>query len=341
MMRYLTISILLFLFAFQAIAQDVHFSHIHASPLNNNPAWVGVFNSDFRFIMNYRNQWRTATSNFNTYALSVDSRVVNLSKKATLNAGFSFIGDSGGDLNYGTNNYNFHLGTLFPLDNKGKSFLTLGTQLGFIQQHVDFSQVQALEYEPLVYSYDLRAKTFDLSAGLGYYYSVSEQKSLYMGLAMYHINQPDMSVTSSGSEIPLFKRYVLNLGANWELKNNIGIQPSLVAYWQGPHKEINMGSFVSFKVGENSFKYGEDKRFYFGAWTRYYLSNQFRSGFDALILSARYDVGGFIATFSFDLTLSKLSQANGTVGGPELSLIYMVPVKRKNFSKSKVYCPKF
>ena len=42
-------------------AQDVHFSHIHASPTIMNPAMTGLFDGDLRLILNYRSQWNNFT----------------------------------------------------------------------------------------------------------------------------------------------------------------------------------------------------------------------------------------------------------------------------------------
>ena len=36
-------------------SQDIHFSHIHASPTFLNPAYTGVHNGTIRVIMNYPN----------------------------------------------------------------------------------------------------------------------------------------------------------------------------------------------------------------------------------------------------------------------------------------------
>ncbi|MEO0778461.1 MAG: type IX secretion system membrane protein PorP/SprF, partial [Bacteroidota bacterium] len=42
-------------------AQDVHFSHIHASPTLLNPSMTGLINGDLRLIANTRSQWQSVT----------------------------------------------------------------------------------------------------------------------------------------------------------------------------------------------------------------------------------------------------------------------------------------
>lgn len=321
-------------------AQDSHFSHIHASPIHNNPAWTGVFNNNFRLIMNYRNQWKSPTSNFNTFNLSFDTKYVIPKTKLSLNAGVSFFSDNGGDLHFGNNQYNFFGGSTIPLG-RG-NFISIGMQTGMIDHHIDISKVQSIDEEPLLQSMDLSRKSFDFSTGLGYYKSFNKENNLYAGFAVYHLNRPNVSIVEE-EQVALYKRLTANLGANWIFKNRMGIQPSVLMYWQGPHKEINMGSFVSMPISESHSKYstGPDMRLFFGAWFRYYVSNQFSSGFDALILSARYDVEHFILSFSCDITLSQLTNGTSFIGSPELSMIYSFSTEKKKKVNSRMDCPKF
>jgi len=340
-MKYTAI-IILILSTSLAFGQDAHFSHIHASPLNNNPAWTGVFNDDVRLIAGYRNQWKTPTSNFNTFALSVDGKYAIPGSRISLNGGFSFLTDQGGDLNYGVNNYNFLSGATVPLDGQGHNFFSLGIQLGFIDHHMDISKMVSLDYEPLVHSVDLNQRVLDISIGGGYFISLKENQTIYAGAAVYHLNQPNVSLIEDGS-VDLYKRWVANLGAMWEFRRGIGIQPSIILYWQGPHREINAGGFVSFPLSASSPGQDNEIRMYFGLWTRYYIQTRYSSGFDAMVLSTRCDIGKVILSASVDLTVSKLLRANSFVGSPEISVIYSFSVERPNrkVKKHKMHCPKF
>ena len=57
-----------------ANAQDVHLSHIHASPTFLNPAMVGLMNEDLRLIGNYRSQWQTFNAGYRTMIASADMK---------------------------------------------------------------------------------------------------------------------------------------------------------------------------------------------------------------------------------------------------------------------------
>jgi type IX secretion system PorP/SprF family membrane protein len=341
------IIITLFISWFACHSQDAHFSHIHASPLNNNPAWTGVFNDNFRLIVNYRNQWKSPTSNFNTFNLSFDGRYEVPGTAMSINGGIDFLTDKGGDLGYGTNNYNFLGGLTFPIGGRNRNFISVGSQVGFIDHHIDVSKIESIDDEPLIQSLELKKKSLDLSAGIGYFFTFSEQSHIYAGVAMYHINRPDVSILEN-SEDPLYQRWVANLGATYEFKR-FGIQPSVILYWQGPHREINPGTYFSFRLRDR--KYGDEKnmKIYAGLWTRYYIQTQYNSGFDALIFSTRYDMDKLAVSFSFDLTLSHLVEASTLIGSPELSLIYSFSTnsQRRNAgnikrnTKNKMQCPAF
>lgn len=325
----------------QAAAQDTHFSHIHASPLHNNPAWTGVFNDNFRLIVNYRNQWKTPTANYNTIHLSFDGKYVIPKTRMSLNGGISFQSDRGGDLGYGDHNYNLLGGATFPIGKRGINNFSVGIQAGFIRHHMDVTAIESIDVEPLAQYIQLNPSGVDLSAGIGYFLALSKTKSIYAGVAAYHLNQVNASLVE-GAEQPLYKRWVANLGANWEFKSGIGLQPGCIAYWQGPHREINIGSYVSFPITKKHHGKGHDTRLYFGAWSRYYVQSKYKSGFDALIFSTRYDFDKLVVGFSCDVTLSKLTSANGLVGSPEVSLMYSFPTEKRNKPvKSRVDCPKF
>ena len=348
-MKTLKILIIIALFASWVAchSQDAHFSHIHASPLNNNPAWTGVFNDNFRLIANYRNQWKSPTSNFNTFNVSFDARYVVPGTMMSINGGISFMTDKGGDLGFGKNNYNFLGGMTFPIGGGGRNFISVGTQVGFIDHHMDVTKIESLDDEPLINSLELKKKSLDISAGLGYFLAFSATNHIYAGVALYHINRPDVSLLE-GNENGLYERWVANLGANWEFRR-FGIQPGVIMYWQGPHREINPGTYFYFQLKDKSYGDSKDMKLYAGVWTRYYIETEYNSGFDAVIFSTRYDMDKLAVSFSFDLTLSQLVEASTLIGSPELSLIYSIPVtsKKRSYgnskrnSKSKMRCPAF
>ena len=134
---------------------------------------------------------------------------------------------------------------------------------------------------------------------------------------------------------------VVNAGAMWDINRKVAIQPSMIMYWQGPHKEINPGSFVSIQLTDTHYGFEHDTKIHVGVWARYYISSAYKSGFDALIFSSRYDFDHLSVSFSTDITFSKLAEASTFIGSPELSVIYSFSPKRNKKIKARTDCPVF
>ena len=91
----------LFLLAVQSLsAQDIHLSHIHASPTILNPSLAGLFNGDIRSITNYRSQWESFTNGYRTMVTSADMKVARMGVYDFLGAGLQVYSDKAGDLDF-------------------------------------------------------------------------------------------------------------------------------------------------------------------------------------------------------------------------------------------------
>src|SRR5260221_14626953 len=74
-------------------AQDTHFSQFTQSPLTVNPAQAGLFDGDFRAIVNYRNQW-SSVDGYRTEQLSCDGNMLkNKWTKGFLGLGLNVLSD--------------------------------------------------------------------------------------------------------------------------------------------------------------------------------------------------------------------------------------------------------
>jgi uncharacterized protein YukJ len=80
-MNELKILALLILFAPTIVeAQDIHWSQFSDNPIFQNPGQAGNFKGDYRFVANYRDQWRAVSVPFQTMSVSVDGRINKLKK---------------------------------------------------------------------------------------------------------------------------------------------------------------------------------------------------------------------------------------------------------------------
>jgi type IX secretion system PorP/SprF family membrane protein len=330
----------------RATAQDVHFSHIHASPIHLNPGLTGVFQGDHRVIMNYKNQWRNTTANYNTIAASVDGKITYFGNGSSLNYGLSMYGDRAGDLDYTIAGVYGNLGIAQSLGGDGNNFISLGVQSGMWHQSADLTKMDVFDPEPQIGNYfNQNTVVFDISLGGAWYYQTTKGFGLYLGGSVFHLNEPNIvtNVVSADQDDVLPRRYVFHGGAEmiFGKEKKFGILPSFAFMDQGPYREINVGAFMRFNIAGNKRR-PENPVFYFGVWNRFYAIKGFNDGTDAVIMSLRVDHRKMICSFSYDVTISALTAANTFTGGPELSIIWITGEKdRKGKTNKTVYCPVF
>jgi hypothetical protein len=77
--------------------QDIHFSQFNFSPLNQNPANTNLFDGDYRFVGNYRNQWPSVPVRYNTFSASAEMNFATLKNGDRIGAGLVFFFDRAGD----------------------------------------------------------------------------------------------------------------------------------------------------------------------------------------------------------------------------------------------------
>ena len=334
----------LFLGGTSMFAQDIHFSQFYMSPLNLNPAMTGVMNCRTRVVVNYRNQWSQVLKGdaYSTYSASYDQKLA-VGRSDYFGIGGTFWGDSAGELNYGTTQgrISFSYSKKMGGYRKSARYLVFGADAGITQRSVDVSGARWPSqhdgnggFDPTKPGGDIADSDFihaDLSAGLLFFNVLDEANNFYVGLALHHLNQPNVSFL--GNEESLTSRLTAHAGGQFELNRDFSILPGLIYMSQGQHREINVGTSARFNLGSRS----DGQSWQIGGWYR--IGNKVQGGIhsDAMILSTRFDYGNYGIGFSYDITVSKLRQAATANGAFEFSLNYLIcgPEKRS------VYCPRF
>jgi len=131
-------------------AQDVHFSHIHATPTFLNPAMTGLFDGDVRFSGNFRTQWTDVTRGYRTMAGAVDMKFAETKGNNVFGGGLQLISDKAGDLDFSTNIVSLNFSVLKALDRKGTHFVSLGFQNAFTSTSVNYAKIIANHAEPAI-----------------------------------------------------------------------------------------------------------------------------------------------------------------------------------------------
>jgi type IX secretion system PorP/SprF family membrane protein len=327
------------------LAQDIHFSQIHASPTVLNPALTGLFDGDYRVIANYRQQWRSASANYRTLAASADAHIMGLGQGGLLSGGIQVLADRAGDLDFTTSSALFTLGAARRLNSRGDHMISVAIQGGLLQQSLNFAAMQVFDPEPVVMSGASNRRIVpDASVGLAWYKGLGREHKIYAGYALFHLGTPDMSLLGSGGnyEEPLARRSVFHGGGEFRVNSQWHVLPSFIVMEQSPNREINLGSFVRCDYDQSRASENRSS-LYLGTWFRWFYRPDIASGYDALVAAARWDKNRLSLAFSYDVNLSTLSRASRGAGGPELSVIYigMLQGQKASQKRHKVDCPRF
>ena len=316
----------LFLLTTTGRAQDPEFTQFYANPIYLNPAFAGTHGCP-RLNMNHRNQWPSISGAFVTNSVSYDQYVNVLQGGVALMVTNDMAGKN--TINWSTINlaYSYHLQVsrefsfLFAAQGTwNQKFvdwnkLTFGDMIdprrGFVYATGDLPRGRLLDS-----GWGTRG-FFDVSAGfLGY------SKNFYFGATAKHLNTPQETLILGDTRMPM--RFTGHMGANIEFgkgsqySNITSISPNVIYTYQDGFMQLNLGTYI---------KYGA---FTAGAWWR---------ARDAFILTIGIDAGTFRFGYSYDITISPLTNASG--GSHELSLGLNFSCKKPTKKFRTISCPSF
>ena len=308
---------------FQANAQDVHFSQIHATPMALNPAMTGVFEGTGRLIGNYRNQWKSVTADYKTFMFSGDMNIAGPTSNSVLGIGGLIYNDVAGDLDFTTNAAYGSVSVMQSFNGTGDHILSVGLQVGKVGNRFDPTKIIAYEEEAALLVEGANNLSYiDISAGMLWYMKFGHGEYLYLGGSMLHTNNPMVSFFSvnPAEEDELYRRYVLHGGANIKLADYYTIIPNFIYMGQGPNRELTLGSFVRYD--NPSSNPDSPASIMFGAWFRAFQFSNGAIDADAIIGAIRVDYEQMTFTFSYDINTSTLTHISAGKGGPEVSIMY-------------------
>lgn len=316
-------------------AQDPHFSQFFSSPLTLNPAFTGKFFGTYRVSGNYRNQWPTINNAFTSATASVDFQVMQ-DKMATGDAwgvGFMAFNDNSSNgavqFNYGSFSTAYHK----SLDEAGMHQIGLGIQATYANMLINTSSLNFEDQlttagftrltSEIFNSSTLKSSYVDLNAGLLYNGSTNERNNFYIGISMYHINQPKQSFT--GAEYVLKPRTNIHAGGYFSIGTSTSLHLSGSQSFQANVSQTIFGGALEFNATPDL---PNATSLYVGGWLRLR---------DAIIPYIGIEFNNLRIGASYDYNASSLRTASMNRGGIELSLIY---IRRPNTDRP-VNCPKF
>jgi type IX secretion system PorP/SprF family membrane protein len=330
-----------------SVAQDARFSQFYNSPLNLNPAMIGVYNGGHRVVVNYRDQWNSflAPEPFRTYSVSYDMRK-NVNRDDYIAFGVSAMHDEAGTSLFNQNRGNLGLSFIKQLSggrNTADHYLTAGAQFGAGQNSIDVNRLwfsnqfdNGTETPNTSISNgesNIQANTnvyVDFNAGLSWYVLFDNEGFIYAGGAMNHINRPNISLMNNNNE-RLYSRWLGHAGGLIPMTDNFGLMPALQLMKQGPSFESDLAMNVRYTNHDRN-----ELGLRAGLSTR--IANRLNKGvhMEALTVLAMVEIQRWTVGISYDVTTSTLTRANNSRGAFEVSAIYIHPEHRR----SKVKCPK-
>jgi len=303
---------------------DPFFSQYMNNPLEINPANAGLFQGDFRGIANYRRQFANIGDPFTTIGASVDFQAIEFNQDF-FGVGINLVNDKAGVSESSNLNANLSLAYTKTMDRYSNHYVSLGLNMGIGQKSLTTSDLRwdnqwtTTGFDPSIDPRETNladANTyFDLGGGIAYFFgSTDESVKLHIGVAGYHLNQPD--ITFLGQEEKLYRRVVFNGGAEINPASNpLKFYPNFIHIEQGPNKMTMIGSDFGWSFGTSSRMTG------FLSQSSIALGTYYRVG-SAFVPMVKLQAGGFQVGISYDITIGNLPRANDGFGGPEFSLTY-------------------
>jgi len=305
------------LLTYSVNAQDIHWSQFNDNPIFQNPANAGNFNGDYRFVANYRDQWRSVTVPYTTLSLSADSK---LEKHKNLGYGILFFHDVVGDGSLRTIEVQGNVSYLLKLSKDSTHTVRAGINVGMNHRQLNFdklyfnNQYDGIQYNPSLSSNEVlnndRKTNFSIGIGAVYQYYVNKRFNIIGGVGAYNLNKPNQGfyndVILRDIRTNIFAKGIYKIGFDWD------IVPSVNLSFQGKYNEIIVGSSVKYTLVD---RLGEYRALYAGGWFR----NK-----DAGYISAGMDYQNWFIGLSYDINFSKLVPASRARGGFEIALRYIL-----------------
>ena len=316
-----------------SVGQDIHWSQFNDNPIYQNPAHVGHFNGDYRFIANYRDQWRSVTVPFSTFSMTADSRFY---KRPNIGYGILFSHDQAGDGKFRTIEFQGNLSYLLKISSDSIHTLRFGMNAGMNHRQINWdalyfdNQFNGIQFDPTlptneVYQSD-RKTNLNVGVGAMYEWNRNKREKITAGIGFYNLNRPNQGFYGVDIQrdirMNVFAKGIYKIDVDWDLV------PSMQFSVQGKYREMLIGSSVKYTLVNKLKDY---KAVYAGLWYR----NR-----DAAYFSAGMDYNNWFVGLSYDVNFSKLVPASNLRGGFEIAARYILNHFRPSKKIHRV-CPDY
>lgn len=321
-------------------AQDLHFSQFFNSPLLTNPANTGFLpDADYRIGAIYRNQYSSImAAPYKTVSVFGDAQIMrDRFDNGWVGLGGLILNDaagSGGLVSnkvYASASYHQMLGL--------SSLLSAGFNVGWVNKRIDQSKLTFPDQFDGKFFDGNTATTvqlattsinyFDMQVGLNYAYFPTEDAYFNAGYSILHVNQPKETFFSSNYDSSrISMRHSGFVNAILKINDRVIINPNAYYSNQARASEIVFGMNANYNLSGE----GGDMQLIAGLY--------YRMG-DAIIPMLGFEIKKITFTFSYDATVSSLSNFDNSYGAAEFSIIKKGFYTKSGGDTRQVICPKF
>jgi type IX secretion system PorP/SprF family membrane protein len=302
------VGLILFVGGSVSAQQDPEFTQFMFNKMYYNPAYAGV-EGVTHFNLLLRSKWTGYASTFDGPGGAPTTQVLTMNSPIyKLRSGFGayIINDNLGNLNNLSmqGSYAYHIAIK---ENK----LSLGVNMGFFSQSIDFSQYRPSDpNDPLLKSGKETQTRLDM--GLGAYF---QAKKYYVSVSLNHLLSPSFNFGIENLRNTLQPTLFVMGGYHYAVSYNLTITPSLLVQSDFKKALINIGAIARLNDkfwGGISYKYQESAAIILGM---------------SLLKSKALEVG-----YGFDYIVHDQEAKQPT--SHEIRLGYLLPVN--NFGGKKV-----
>jgi type IX secretion system PorP/SprF family membrane protein len=326
--RIIYLLVLSFITFTDSFGQDPTFSQFYANALYLSPSFAGA-TSEYRFALNYRNQWPAVPGVFHTYSISFDKALTSF------NSGIGVLAtyDVAGSGNLSTTN----IGLLYSYDfNINKEwhirpgvnfkFYYLGLDIGKL---VFNSQITGSGVSPSV-----TPPPFDNVADVDFATSsLVYNERTWAGFTLDHLLKPKTSFYGDASTVPI----KLNLYGGTQILKKTRLRVKMQEVLSVAMNFQKQGKFYQTDIGLYYYK----NPLIFGLWYRGIPLVTSQAG-DAIIGLIGIKTDQLHIGYSYDFTISNLISSTG--GAHEISLVYEFNNLSLGLLKKRIRaipCPEF
>ncbi|HZV71169.1 MAG TPA: PorP/SprF family type IX secretion system membrane protein [Saprospiraceae bacterium] len=328
-----------------AKSQDIHFTLKHMAPLAFNPAQTGAFYGSYRLSGLYRDQYRSVIGSaaFMTPTFSIDVPVIRGFKKTDwVGVGLFFYSDKSGTGGLTQSSFKVSAAYHLALNKKGTSILSIAYQTGAIQRKVsdptklvfgDFLESNGMTNLDQGTADDMNKGFLDHVGGIRYSNKFNKTDEFFIGFSADKFGRPDWSVVTTGGNYRLYPRVFAQAGLSRVMSNKIKFSPNISF-----QKVLKAPENTIVLQGLFDYLYSKEKEIILKGGLGY------RSGAgigDAIQVMLGGELKGINVMLGYDVNISPLSGASGTVGGFELAAQYIGKVYKRPKPDPVIFCPRF